>query len=211
MSLANCFENSANVSHQPNSNDSSTWFSRTNTFLSSISIFFKKGILTEIACEPQKTCSNDEYIFKGLAAQWLGETTQISLSGNGTNITDTISNYLATSAKAAAQTCSGTGEKETNQCGSSWVNSKFDGNPGLEQDLSVLNVVVANLAKNATASENSSTTATPSSTPSSTSSPTGAASSPKPSSAATGLRSDVLRTAGWVWTVAMAVAAGMWL
>ena len=207
--LAFTRNSSANKNHQPNSNTSSTWLERTEKFISSISIFFPQSsdILTEIACEPQHTCVRDQYIFKALTAQWLGETTQISFPGNSTNVMDILFKYLDSSASAAAQQCTGSTNKQTNLCGSSWTNSTFDGRTGLEQQLAALNVIVANLAKNTSAG--ASANKTTGGAPSSGSSGTAAPSPSKSSFAATGVEPVLMRTAGWLWMVAMATVLGM--
>lgn len=108
-------------------------------------------VMVEVACETDDTCDNDQYSYKGLAAQWLGATTQIARFTN-----NTISSYLRNSAAGAAQSCSGGSNHTT--CGTQWTTSTFDGNSGLGQQLSALNVIVANLAMNSTAPATMNTT-----------------------------------------------------
>ena len=134
---------------------------RTNDLLSSMSVFFTgpndtssdPGIMTEVACEPVHTCSSDQYAYKGLTAQWMGETMQVAPF-----TADKISGYLQSSAKGAAKQCSG-GHNGTT-CGTQWTKSKHDGKTGLGQELSALNVFLANLAVNSSAPINANTTAT---------------------------------------------------
>jgi mannan endo-1,6-alpha-mannosidase len=59
------------------------------------------------------------------------------------NTHERIDFILQQSAKGAAAQCSG-GDKGTT-CGSDWASAKWDGTQGLGQDLSALNVILANL------------------------------------------------------------------
>lgn len=102
------------------------------------------GILVEVACERQNTCTKDEYSFKGLAAQWMGATLQLAPF-----TAEVITPSLQTSASGAAASCS-EGSNGT-ACGSQWTTAKSDGNTGFGQQLSALNVILANLAANAAA------------------------------------------------------------
>ncbi|KAK4695706.1 hypothetical protein P7C71_g2099, partial [Lecanoromycetidae sp. Uapishka_2] len=135
-------------------NGNTLWQNRTQSLLTAMSIFFPTtssaststnsndtaGIMVEIACETQHTCDSDQYAFKGLAAQWLGATAQVA-----SFTSDKISSYLRNSAEGAAQQCSGGSNHTT--CGTQWTSSTFDGNVGLGQQLSALDVIVANLAE----------------------------------------------------------------
>ena len=97
------------------------------------------GIMFEAACEPSESCQDEELAFKGLTAQWMGETMQVAPFTR-----DTITNYLQKSAEGAAKQCSG-GHSGTT-CGAQWTESKYDGRTGLEQEYSAFNVILANLA-----------------------------------------------------------------
>ena len=147
------------------------WQSRTQSLLSAMSVFESSnsssnatnapGILIEVACESQRTCTNDEYSFKGLAAQWMGVTLQMApFTAN------TITPTLQKSASGAAASCS----EGSNgiACGSQWTTAKSDGKTGFGQQLSALNVILANLAANASAPvrANSTTAGTNSTNPS---------------------------------------------
>ena len=147
------------------------------------------GIMAEVACEPEATCVHDQYAYKGLTAQWMGEAVQVAPF-----LTDKIMSYLQSSAQGAAQQCSG-GHNGTT-CGTQWTESDYDGNTGLGQELSALSVFLANLAANSSAPINVNTTvatqtseaqasgSTSSSTGStSTSGTSTATASPRPSSA----------------------------
>ena len=161
-------------------NGDSQWKNRTQSFLSVMSIFFNKnGIIYEIACEQQKTCNHDQYAFKGIALQWMGDTVQIAPFTS-----DTIIPYLKSSAQAAAASCKGGDSKHA--CGFDWTSSDYDRKTGFGPELNALNVFVANLAATspgptieAASSQN------PSSTSSASASPTpGTAKSPSSTSSA---------------------------
>jgi mannan endo-1,6-alpha-mannosidase len=64
---------------------------------------------------------------------------------------------LQTSAKGAAAQCSG-GASGT-VCGNDWGNSTWDGSSGLGQDLSALNIFLANLPQGALANSSANATA----------------------------------------------------
>ncbi|CAD6575972.1 MAG: hydrolase 76 protein [Alectoria sarmentosa] len=186
-------------------NTTAIWKKRTNDLLSSMSIFFtgandthvtssNPGIMTEVACEPLGTCNTDQYAYKGLTAQWMGEAMQVAPF-----TTDIILSYLQSSAKGAAKQCSG-GDNGT-ACGTHWTKSEYDGKTGLGQELSALNVFLANLAVNSSAPTNANTTepnttgvkgTIPSSTSTATTSGKATATSSKSSSG-----SDRLWAASW--------------
>ena len=112
----------------------------------------EKGVMTEIACEPQYTCAYDQYAFKGLAAQWLGAAQQVAPF-----IASDIYALLQSSAQAAAASC--TSGKSGTECGSHWSQPVHNDKSGVGQELSAMNVVLANLAldSKAPATQNSST------------------------------------------------------
>ena len=158
--------------------------------------------MTEVACEPLGTCDTDQYAYKGLTAQWMGEAMQVAPF-----TTDIILSYLQSSAEGAAKQCSG-GDNGT-ACGMHWTKSEYDGKTGLGQELSALNVFLANLAVNSSAPTNANTTepnttsvkgTTPSSTSTATTSGKPTATSSKPSSG-----SDRLWAASW--TLSLVVPA----
>ena len=134
---------------------------RTNSLLSSMSVFFTQevgndqntstftGIMSEVACETTDTCTTDSHTYKALAAQWMGETMQVAPF-----TTDTILGYLQSSAQGAARQCSGGPNGTT--CGTLWRDARYDGKTGLGQELSALNVFLANLALNSSAPTTSS-------------------------------------------------------
>lgn len=127
------------------------------------------GTLVEIACAPSGNCNTDQLAFRAILARALAQTRALvtSLPLNASSIANITSSsaaqsqaaaaaaaaaselqaqidfILRTSAKGAAAQCSG-GEKGT-VCGNDWSSGEWDGTSGLGQDLSALNVIVANL------------------------------------------------------------------
>ena len=67
-----------------------------------------------------------------------------------------IATLLRTSAEAAAAQCSG-GENGS-ICGSNWATSKWDGTQGLGQDLSALEIILANMPSKEAQTENGTST-----------------------------------------------------
>lgn len=126
------------------------------------------GTLTEIACAASNNCNIDQLAFRAILARALAQTRALITSLPTTtvatndssiaNITSaaqsqseadaedlhaSIDFILRASAKGAAAQCSG-GENGTT-CGSDWSSGEWDGTSGLGQELSALNVIVANL------------------------------------------------------------------
>ncbi|KAJ5145534.1 Six-hairpin glycosidase [Penicillium bovifimosum] len=99
--------------------------------------FFPKGIFEDITCEPTKKCNFNEILFKGLTSSWLAFTTLL--------VPETaalIKPKLASSAEAAAKSCTGNGNSS---CGITWYQNKWDGTTGMEQEISATNVFLANM------------------------------------------------------------------
>ena len=94
--------------------------------------------MVEIPCESEETCDTDQHAFKGLASQWIGATIQVAPYTNNFFVPK-----LQASAKGAAQQCSG--GKNGTTCGFHWTEEKWDGSSGVGQQLSAMNVLVANL------------------------------------------------------------------
>lgn len=161
------------------------------------------GIMTEVACESIGTCDTDQYAYKGLTAQWMGEAMQVAPFTK-----DVIMSYLQHSAQGAARQCSG--GKNGTTCGTRWTKSEYDGKTGLGQELSALNVFLANLAVNSSALTNANTTVaskaeangtTPSSSSTTTTSGKPTTTSAKPSSG-----SQRLWAASWALSFAIPAA-----
>ena len=106
--------------------------------------FDREGVMTEQACEPYDTCNTDNEAFKGVAAQWLGATLRIVPNSTA----GPLPGNLRSSAKAAIKQCSG--GKNGTECGLVWISPKADRKHGLGQELSAMNILVANLAAKST-------------------------------------------------------------
>lgn len=102
--------------------------------------FVDNDVLTEPACIPNENCNVDQIAFRGLLARALAVVRDSAVN---TPSNDTISTVLAASAKAAGSQCSG-GANGT-VCGADWTADAYDDSRGLSQDLSALNVLLANL------------------------------------------------------------------
>lgn len=135
------------------------------------------GTLTEIACATRGTCNTDQLAFRAILGRSLAQTLALTDDqntfnydrpvniSNPANISDAgrvpawsmherINFLLRESAMGAAMQCSG-GENGTT-CGNTWGNSTWDGSEGLGQDLSALNIILANIPIGEMATVNSS-------------------------------------------------------
>jgi hypothetical protein len=94
----------------------------------------------EVACEPNNNCNVDQLSFKAYLSRWMAATTKVAPW-----TADQILPLLASSAQAAAQSCSGgdTG----NICGTKWTQPGWDGTFGVGQQMSALEVIQSNLIK----------------------------------------------------------------
>jgi mannan endo-1,6-alpha-mannosidase len=122
-------------------NGSSLWQTRTQGLLSSgISLYFNNdSVMHEQACEDTNTCDTDQLSFKAYFSRWLAATTK-----SAPFTYNTIKPLLKASATAAAQQCDGTAF--SNACGFRWIDgSTWDGTNGVGQQMSVLEVIQANL------------------------------------------------------------------
>ncbi|GAB7358870.1 hypothetical protein MBLNU230_g4093t1 [Neophaeotheca triangularis] len=104
------------------------------------------NILYEVACAPQGNCNVDQLAFLALAARGLTNVQALVSdedSESGTRDTSArINQVLRASARAAAASCTG-GDQGT-LCGSDWTDQEYDGSEGLGQQLSALEVILAN-------------------------------------------------------------------
>jgi mannan endo-1,6-alpha-mannosidase len=130
------------------------------TFASSASgdSTIRNGTLTEIACAARKNCNVDALAFRAILARALSVTraltpdVEMTATPSGGNVSsgepawslhERIDFILRTSAMGAAAQCSG--GKSGTTCGSDWGSEEWDGSEGLGQDLSALNVFLANI------------------------------------------------------------------
>ncbi|KAB8227000.1 glycoside hydrolase family 76 protein [Aspergillus alliaceus] len=101
-----------------------------------LNTFFPKDfnyIMSEILCEPNEVCNDNEILFKGLVTGWLAFVALLVPSTY-----DQILPKLQASAQGAAASCSG---MDNNTCGVRWHESKWDGWVGMEEQISVTDVL----------------------------------------------------------------------
>lgn len=152
----------------------------------------KDNVLLEVACAPSGNCNTDQQAFRAILARALA----VSKDLDQTKV-DTV---LKASAQGAAAACSG-GSNGT-ACGSDWSSGRYDGSTGLGQDLSALEIMLANIPSKATQTANS-TSSSSSGGPSGTASGSGAAAA---SQTGTGDASSLMRsTLGLVCAVGFVV------
>ncbi|KAK4959074.1 hydrolase 76 protein [Elasticomyces elasticus] len=151
-----------------------TWASLVRTLVAGSDVFTSNDILYEVACEPSHNCNVDQLAFKAILVRALANTRDLTfdhqttashnesipISTNGSAVTsgslhDSINAILRTSARAAAASCSGGADGTT--CGSVWTNATWDGSYGLGQELSALEVFLANLPAKVLINANSTT------------------------------------------------------
>jgi len=131
------------------------WRNRTEGLLKAALVFFtgfnntetNKTIMFEAACErsPQdgdQGCNVDQRSFKAYFSRWLAATVQLAPW-----TADTIMPLLRTSALAAAQSCSGGSDGVT--CGTKWWVPGWDGQYGVGEQMSALEVIQSNLVARA--------------------------------------------------------------
>ncbi|KAI5283744.1 hydrolase 76 protein [Ascosphaera aggregata] len=101
-------------------------------------IFFnKKKIMAEVACEPVKNCNDDQQTFKAYTSRWMAATIKVAPFTK-----DLLMPYIRASSIAAAKQCSG----PNYACGMQWTEEdKFDGITGLGEQMSAMEVFLANL------------------------------------------------------------------
>ena len=92
----------------------------------------------EVACEPAGTCNVDQRSFKAYLSRWMAATTKIVPFTH-----DIIMPLIQTSAAAAALAC--TGGDTGDMCGVQWTTGVFDGNLGIGEQMSALEVIQSNL------------------------------------------------------------------
>ncbi|BDD54425.1 hypothetical protein MAP00_000044 [Monascus purpureus] len=95
------------------------------------------NVMEEVACEPNESCNRNEILFKGLTTSWMALVATLVPSTY-----DMIVPKLQTSAQAAAKTCTG---NNNNSCGVRWYTWEWDGWTGMEDQISVSNVLSVSL------------------------------------------------------------------
>ncbi|KAK2804922.1 hypothetical protein FQN50_006432 [Emmonsiellopsis sp. PD_5] len=120
-----------------NLTESDVWKQRVLGMLKGIEIFFQKDVMTEVACENNGKCNVDQRSFKAYLSRWLAATVALAPFTH-----DIIMPKLRASATAAALQCSGPG----NACGLRWTKgAAYDGETGVGEQMSALEVIQANL------------------------------------------------------------------
>ncbi|KAK5719074.1 hydrolase 76 protein [Elasticomyces elasticus] len=156
------------------STSADTWSSFVRTLVAGSDVFVANDVLYEVSCEPSHNCNIDQLAFKAILVRALAnardltfdhqitashnESTSISTNGSAVasgSLHDSINAILRTSARAAAASCSGGADGTT--CGSVWTNATWDGSYGLGQELSALEVFLANLPAKMLMNANSTT------------------------------------------------------
>ncbi|KAL1981016.1 hypothetical protein VTN96DRAFT_3240 [Rasamsonia emersonii] len=94
--------------------------------------------MSEVSCEPVNTCDRNMICFKGFLSSWLTFTSLIA-----PYTYNDILPKLQKSAQAAANSCTGGDDGE--HCGISWVENKFDGHSGLEEQMAALSIFSSNM------------------------------------------------------------------
>ncbi|THY06959.1 mannan endo-1,6-alpha-mannosidase-like protein [Aureobasidium pullulans] len=122
-------------------NGSSIWETRLTGLIEQVDqTFFQAednatNVMVEAACEPYGTCNNDQFSFKAYLARFLAKAMVVAPYTR-----TAILPLLTTSAQGAAKSCSGPSDGVT--CGQKWY-TEFDGNYGIGQELSALEVTQA--------------------------------------------------------------------
>jgi mannan endo-1,6-alpha-mannosidase len=120
-----------------NQTQNQLWKDRLQGIIDGINIFFKDGVMTEVACENNGKCDTDQRSFKAYLARWLGYTAIVAPWTRGQ-----IDPLLKASAKAAAAQCNA-GEDQVS-CGLRWVdNGVNDGSFGVGEQMAALEIVQA--------------------------------------------------------------------
>jgi mannan endo-1,6-alpha-mannosidase len=106
--------------------------------LKATDVFFINDTMYEPCEGGPKGCNVDQRSFKAYLSRWMADTAILAPFTH-----DIIMPKLAKAAKAAIKVCSA-GDTGT-QCGQRWSTGMFDGSLGVGEQMSVLEVVQANL------------------------------------------------------------------
>lgn len=90
---------------------------------------YGSNTMTEMLCEAQSNCNNDQSSFKAYLARWMAVTTLLAPYTH-----DTIMPKLQASAAAAAGQC--IGGSTGRECGRQWYSKVWDGTKGVGQQVS---------------------------------------------------------------------------
>ncbi|EEH22098.2 hypothetical protein PABG_04309 [Paracoccidioides brasiliensis Pb03] len=121
-------------------NGDKKWEERVRGILKGIEIFFQNDVMTEVACERNGKCNVDQRSFKAYLSRWMAMTVKVAPFSR-----PLIMPKLRASAEAAAKQCSG----PDNSCGLRWTKqSEYDGETGVGEQMSALEIIQANLVDN---------------------------------------------------------------
>ncbi|RYN24565.1 Mannan endo-1,6-alpha-mannosidase [Alternaria arborescens] len=113
------------------------WKDRVQGILNGLDVFFKDGVMTEVACENNGMCNVDQRSFKAYLARWLGYTAIVAPWTR-----EQIDPLLKASAKAAAAQCNAGADQAS--CGLRWTkNGINDGSFGVGEQMAALEIVQA--------------------------------------------------------------------
>ncbi|KAE8376056.1 glycosyl hydrolase family 76-domain-containing protein [Aspergillus bertholletiae] len=122
-----------------NMTEKETWKTAVDGLLGvTLNTFFPKSfnyIMSEVLCEPNEVCNDNEILFKGLVTGWLAFVALLVPSTY-----DQILPKLQASAQGAAASCSG---MSNNTCGVRWHESKWDGWVGMEEQISATDILTS--------------------------------------------------------------------
>ncbi|KAF2753011.1 mannan endo-1,6-alpha-mannosidase-like protein DCW1 precursor [Pseudovirgaria hyperparasitica] len=123
------------------------WSDRAHCLIDAAGVFFTPfdnatDVLYEASCETIGTCNLDMQSFKAYLARWMAKTTVLMPETR-----DGIFTKLKASASAAARSCSGGNDGVT--CGTKWYVGGYDGQYGVGQQITALEVIQSLLVDNA--------------------------------------------------------------
>lgn len=96
------------------------------------------NIMSEVACESNQMCNQNQVCFKAFFSSWLAFTTTLV-----PETAPKIIPKLQASAQGAAQQCSG--EADGLHCGRRWYQNTWDGTSGLEEQMSAISAFSSTL------------------------------------------------------------------
>lgn len=148
----------AYTNNQKQTDNSELWHERVDGLLNGTQVFFtsvpqnRPPVMLEVACESVNLCNVDQQSFKAYLSRWMAATTKWAPWTY-----DYIKPLLQNSAVAAAKQC--TGGDNGRMCGIRWVNNSgvWDGTTGVGQQMSAMEVVLANMIEQAQAPVTNST------------------------------------------------------
>lgn len=117
-----------------NATEDDVWLERTEALVQGASVFFEDDIMYERACQGSSSgCNTDQRSFKSIFSRCLGQTAVMAPTTY-----NTIYTWLVASAEGAAKSC--TGGYDGHTCGLNWQLGSNDGNYGLGEQISALEV-----------------------------------------------------------------------